>query len=241
MRTGFVAAGTMLLLAGSPACAGDAAELEILGFSADGSIFAFEEYGTQDGSGFPYANRFYIDTATDRFLPGTPIRVMLDDYEGTEEQARAEARARGQSIVTDDALARGWTVGFNPLTQLDADPHRMVVGRTNTMPPAEEPVEFRIRHLQLAAPERCWDWGDSIGFALYKLELTPGAAVEQLHADTGTVPRSRGCVQSYRLGGVQTFRKSQADPGTFAVLIAVESTGFEGSSDWRWMAVTGKF
>jgi hypothetical protein len=38
--------------------AGDAAKLDILGFSKDGGVFAFEEYGVQDGSGFPYANRF---------------------------------------------------------------------------------------------------------------------------------------------------------------------------------------
>jgi len=48
--------------------AGDAATLNILGFSSDGSVFAFEEYGVQDGSGFPYANRFYIDTETDTFM-----------------------------------------------------------------------------------------------------------------------------------------------------------------------------
>ncbi|RUV10776.1 DUF2259 domain-containing protein, partial [Mesorhizobium sp. M5C.F.Ca.IN.020.32.2.1] len=39
--------------------AGDVAELEILGFTSDGGAFAFEEYGVQDGSGFPYANRYY--------------------------------------------------------------------------------------------------------------------------------------------------------------------------------------
>jgi len=65
----------LTLWACSPALAGDTAEINVLGFSADGSIFAFEEYGVQDGSGFPYANRFYIDTASDKFLPGTPVRA----------------------------------------------------------------------------------------------------------------------------------------------------------------------
>ena len=40
------------------ASAGDTATPQVLGFSADGKVFAFEEYGIQDGSGFPYANRF---------------------------------------------------------------------------------------------------------------------------------------------------------------------------------------
>jgi predicted secreted protein len=43
-------------------------------------VFAFEEYGVQDGSGFPYANRFYIDVDTDSFIVAdSPIRVRIDD------------------------------------------------------------------------------------------------------------------------------------------------------------------
>ena len=45
--------------------AGDFAKREIHGFSVDGGLFAFEEYGVQDGSGFPYSNIYVIDTATD--------------------------------------------------------------------------------------------------------------------------------------------------------------------------------
>ena len=80
-----------LALAG-PAKAGDVAQLEILGFSRDGKVFAFEEYGVQDGSGFPYANRYYIDTATDAFVRGSPVRVRLDDESASLDAARRQAR-----------------------------------------------------------------------------------------------------------------------------------------------------
>ena len=73
------ALATALLLLSVAARAGDMATVQILGFSDDGGIFAFEEYGVQDGSGFPYANRYYIDTANDTFLHGTPVRERLDD------------------------------------------------------------------------------------------------------------------------------------------------------------------
>lgn len=79
--------------------AGDVAELEILGFTGNGGIFAFEEYGVQDGSGFPYANRYYIDTADDSFLEGTPIRVRLDDENATLDAARLAARQKGEAII----------------------------------------------------------------------------------------------------------------------------------------------
>ncbi|TGW02055.1 DUF2259 domain-containing protein, partial [Mesorhizobium sp. M2D.F.Ca.ET.145.01.1.1] len=87
------------LAASIAAQAGDVAELEILGFTRDGSVFAFEEYGVQDGSGFPYANRYYIDTSSDSFLKGTPIRVRLDDENATFDAARVQARQKGEAIV----------------------------------------------------------------------------------------------------------------------------------------------
>ncbi|RVD32276.1 DUF2259 domain-containing protein, partial [Mesorhizobium sp. M4B.F.Ca.ET.019.03.1.1] len=106
--------------------AGDVAELEILGFSQDGGVFAFEEFGVQDGSGFPYANRYYIDTSGDSFLKDTPIRVRLDDEAATLDQARLQARQKGEAIVGQAELAanRGITAGFNAITELSADPYR---------------------------------------------------------------------------------------------------------------------
>ena len=41
--------------------AGDYAELNYIGVSKDGKHLAFEEYGTQDGSGYPYSNIYFID------------------------------------------------------------------------------------------------------------------------------------------------------------------------------------
>src|SRR5689334_4003423 len=100
-----------------PALAGDVAALEILGFSHDGGVSAFEEYGVQDGSGFPYANRYYIDTATDELLKGTPVRVRLDDESAALETARKQARDKGEKIVPQAELAanRGITAGLNPV------------------------------------------------------------------------------------------------------------------------------
>ena len=94
----------------APAKAGDAATLNVLGFSSDGAIFAFEEYGVQDGSGFPYANRYYIDTATDTFLPGSPIRKRIDGAVlviagGGPYEARLRGLAHACVDVSDGMLA----------------------------------------------------------------------------------------------------------------------------------------
>lgn len=234
-----LAAFVLAVLAGTSARAGDTAELNILGFTADGGIFAFEEYGIQDGSGFPYANRFYIDVATDRFVSGSPIRVRLDDEAASLDAARAEARARGQAIAPDAELAanRGLTAGSNPVTELSADPHWIVVNPRPVAPPLDDPLAFRLEELQLAPAANCEDLGGNVGYRLVRLAARLGERAALLHEDA-TIPSSRGCPLGYRIGAVQTFFP-ESGPPVFAVLIAIRSFGFEGP-DHRWIAVPGR-
>lgn len=235
LKIGIVAVG----LAGSPAIAGDTAELNILGFSGDSSIFAFEEYGVQDGSGFPYANRFYIDVENDAFLSGTPVRIRIDDESATLAEALQQAAARGEEIVSDDELAanRGYTAGFNAITELSADPYRLAVNPRPVLPPVDTPVEFRLEEFPLPA-EGCEDLGETMGYRLLRIDVTDGGSVTLLHEDE-TIPTSRNCPLGYRLGAVQTVFGDLGLP-SFAVLIAVRSFGFEGP-DHHWIAVTGRF
>ena len=195
-----------LALFAAAAHAGDTAQVNVLGFTPDGSIFAFEEYGVQDGSGFPYANRFYIDTASDSFVAGTPIRVRLDDEGATLGEARARAQAEGEKIATDATLKenRGVTAGWNPVTELSADPHRIAVNLRPVIPPIDEPVEFRLEELALTQPERCRDLGEIVGFRLTRVGLDPGETAQLVHEDDD-IPQSRGCPLGYHIGGVQTF------------------------------------
>ncbi|MFN3548642.1 MAG: DUF2259 domain-containing protein [Mesorhizobium sp.] len=239
LRLAKVAIAALLApLFGPPANAGTISDLDILGFSADASIFAFEEYGIQDGSGFPFSNRFYVDVATDGFVAGTPIRVRIDDENASLGQARAQAKAAGQAIVPDDELARnrGHTVGFNAITELSADPHRMAVNPRPVIPPIDEAVEFRIEEYTLDAAG-CENLGPTMGYRLLRIDLTPGGTVGLLHEDS-RIPASRGCPLGYRIGAVQTLYPDGGAP-SFAVLIAVRSFGFEGP-DYRWIAVTGR-
>lgn len=218
--------------------AGDASHLNVLGFSGDGSIFAFEEYGVQDGSGFPYANRFYIDTASDSFVSPSPIRILIDDETAGIAAARGQARASGEAIVSDAELAdnSGYLAGFNAITELSADPFRIVVNPRPVFPPIDDPLEFRLEEISFAATGTCAGIGETTkGFRLIAIHSQPGGVAELLHEDS-SVPASRGCPTGYRIGGVQTFMPHQG-ASALAVLIAIESFGFEGP-DHRWMAVT---
>lgn len=237
-RSAIALALTALTLA--RAHGGDTATLEILGFSADGKIFAFEEYGVQDGSGFPYANRFYIDTEADTFLPTTPIRVRLEDEQATVETARNQARDKGKSIISDDILRqnRGYTAAFNPVTELSADPHYIAVNPRPVFPPIDEPLEFWLEEKVMDSAEGCALFGNRVGFRLLRSVLTPEGEPMVVHEDN-SVPKSRGCPLGYQFAGVQTFY-SEAGASVFAVLIAIRAGGFEGP-DYRYLAVTGSF
>ncbi|MBX9461679.1 MAG: DUF2259 domain-containing protein [Aquamicrobium sp.] len=219
--------------------AGDTAELNILGFTANGGVFAFEEFGIQDGSGFPYANRFYIDTATDSFLPGTPIRVRIDDETASLDDARAQARSQGEAIASQAELQanRGLTAGASPVTELSGDPHRMAVNPRAVFPAIDTPLELRLEEFALEGPELCESFGTVMGYRLIRVGVAPGEAASLLHEDT-SIPSSRNCPLGYSIGAVQTFFPEGGDP-VFAALIAVRSVGFEGP-DHRWIAVPGK-
>ncbi len=226
------------MLASGSAHAGNVSELNILGFSADGSIFAFEEYGIQDGSGFPYANRFYVDVETDTFVPGTPIRIAVQSEDASLRDAREQARAPAQSIVSDAELEAnsGHTAGANAITELSADPFRLAVNPRPVIPAVDRSIEFRLEEFTLDA-RGCENLGPTMGFRLLRIDLAEGAQMKLLTEDT-SIPRSRNCPTGYRLGAVQTIFPDAGQP-SFAVLIAVESVGFEGP-DYHWIAVTGR-
>jgi len=228
-------AGLLIVLSAGTAFAGDTAELNILGFSADGKIFAFEEYGVQDGSGFPYANRFYIDTTTDKFLTGTPVRARLDDEAATLTAAREQAAKRGQSIITDQILAanRGYLAAFNAVTEESADAYTILANPRPIFPPVDKSIAFRLEETTVPVPETCKDFGNIKGFRL--IMEHPAGSSKILHDDP-SIPVSRGCPLGYRLSGLQTFYPDVGQPA-FAIIIAVRAFGFEGP-DYRWLAVT---
>lgn len=234
------AALTVLVVGFSPvaARAGDVAKLDILGFSKDGKVFAFEEYGVQDGSGFPYANRYYIDTATDAFLPKTPVRVRLDDEKASLTDAREKAGrdAQGLTGLADTELRAnaGDTVAANPITELSADKFKTTFNPRPVFPPMDEPLTVQLQEIDVPRPDKCPEPEMYKGFRL-TIQQGASADVRTLHEDK-SIPSSRNCPQGYSIGAVQTFYLPDGKPA-LAILIAVRSIGFEGP-DYRWLAVT---
>lgn len=227
-------AGLVMFSMAGQASAGDTASLNVLGYSADGKVFAFEEYGVSDGAGFPYSNIYFIDTAQDRFLPGTPIRVRVEE-EGPLGKVREMARAKAAGLTAEYRLADnpGVIVAYNPPSEIGSDPVTLryypylsaqLSGHTYTL--ALDQREFP------PSPDCLNMTGTYSGFTLRMTEQRGERADIVLHADSA-VPKSRGCANDYRIGAVVS---SEIDDVPQIAMIIVGSMGFEGD-DRRWIAV----
>ena len=232
-------AALALALAAASARAADAAEAEVIGF-ADG-LFAFEEYGRQDGSGFPYTNIYVIDTATDAWVDGTPIRVRIDDEGATLADARTQAAARLEAEFGDAfENARSVTLAHSPLGEVEADPVRLAFAPVLPALPLGGHEPRYVARLELyyteTETENCVTYiGDRpMGFRLIVEREGGGSAV--LSEDT-VVPRSRGCPITYRISRVVV--PDEWPPERMAVLLSVFTPGFEGAQR-RFIAVTGR-
>lgn len=214
--------------------AGDYAKRHIHGFSIDGQLFAFEEYGLQDGSGFPYANIYVIDTATDRWTAGSPFRAQLNDETKSVHDAREEARILAGPVMKSFE-DRGHVVATNRSTEKSIDSGRMVANPRPVVPPIDKEIEFRLDNLKFTPSTNCEAFGPSAGFRLTRIATGDGDTTEVIHEDK-SIPRSRSCPLEYKLADLITYFPEKRSP-VAAVLILMERVGFEGP-DGRYLAVT---
>lgn len=237
-RGGWLVALTILVLGSSgSAYAGDIAAFNPLGFSPDGKVFAFEQYGIQDGSGFPYSEIFVIDTEKDSFLPGTPYRVRIDDENAGLSAARAKSLEQARPLLEQHRTADhpGNLVAFNPVSELDGEPHRLRYRAYPAEPAFGSAYALELEELNQTPPAACKDITETVkSFRLRLAESDDKPADTILHEDTA-VPQSRRCSTGYRLGGTMTFHPMQGQP-VHVALVLVLSYGFEGR-DGRWIAI----
>lgn len=224
----------LALLAATPAVAGDLAYIDYLGYSADGRYFAFEEYGIQDGSGFPFSNIFVVDLPTDSWVSGTPVRVVVeDDWDSDLAAARAQAASEARPILNASGIG---TPAHLLAINADGDP-RTGDGRVLDFgrPGYVQSEVHDVRRLALDVVRRpaAIDCeiiaNETYGFAL----SLDGVAI---HTDAGTLPRSRGCAMDYKIYAVlRPIDYAMIEGGVVAV-IAYYPYSFEGP-DRRFLVV----
>ena len=222
------------VLACGMARAGDYADREILGFSPDGGTFAFEEYGVQDGSGFPYSNIYVVNTGDDSWVAGTPIRILTHAELAPLQATRAEARDKAQPILAARTVGvPGNLVASNPPTELSADPHHVVFLPRIVSPMGGSAYDLALTEIELPA-DNCPDMGQP--FHGFRLTLTMAEGGTQTLANDTAIPSSRHCPLGYAISDVLTFYPDGGAP-VLAVILSMFTVGFEGP-DRRFLAVT---
>lgn len=224
-------------LAASPALAGDRALIDLIGYSTDGSYFAFEEYGVQDGSGFPYSTVYVVDIGTDSWIPGSPFRVTLEEDGANTYRARKGARElAAEALEGLDIVAPAQFIALNgdgePTDGKSLDFGAVGFDPGQVLMPLSR---LTLETFEADSPLGCEDYMGSNAKG-YRLKLESGReAPVVLHEDGATLPRSRGCAMDYRIFGVVTGEAITTLDGAMAI-VSVYPFGFEGP-DRRFLAV----
>ncbi|SNY90411.1 Predicted secreted protein [Cohaesibacter sp. ES.047] len=230
-----------LFLPISAARAGDAAEFRSHGFSSDqnGRYFAFEEFGVQDGSGFPYSNIYIVDLKNDSWVSDTPIRVLIEQ----DNQPMLAARIRAFEEATPlmqryNISTTGVLMAASPLNEhgkkdelvFNQTIHPMLTGQPG-------PYRLQLSNIDVQDLNDCATPNDRVmGFALSMTK--PDGTQVDLH-DEGSAPKSRGCPERYHL--IAAFAPDRHLGNHYgAALVGIFSRGFEGP-DLRYIAVPFSF
>ncbi len=230
-------AASLLALVAVPAFAGDAANFAALGFSADGRYLAYEEFGVQDGSGFPYSNIFILDVAEDKWAGGSPFRVLLEDEQPglatvRAKSAEAAAAAIAKLAITEPAVIEA----LNGDGEVGHDGASITFGaRGFGMDAPPNPVTLTIESFESTSTVPCvesFGFPPPVGFAL---TLEADGKSTELHRDK-SVPASRNCTVAYRPFGIVAPVNWSWNQRTPVAIISVFSQGFEGP-DRRFIAV----
>lgn len=237
----------LALVVHHPAAAGDAAARDVLGFSPDGKLFAFEQFAQFYDATEVLDEIVVIDTTTDRFVKGTPLRIETKAGDKRDiADVRAQLTAKAKPLLDRLKIgAAGRVVAGQPSMQLD----ELDIYQTATEPLAKAQTfplpDGRKLSLSLAdkplgqVPCKTARGIDiDIASAGLALQLSIDDAPPVQLATDASLPKSRRCVAGY---GIAEVLHHQAKDGaqTLAVLLEmVDHADFHAGPNRRFMAVT---
>jgi predicted secreted protein len=221
-----------LFVATSSVRAAENAERAVIGFSPDGRYFSFEQYGVQDGSGFPFSEIFVVDLDANQWVKGSPFREKVEDDGALVSAARVKSAKAAQALLAQLKTAEpGEVLASQPPTQTSPDRRRLSFDPFY-MSQATQLANRYTLSLELmpfAAPENCYaEDGKQMGF---KLTITDNDRnmSKEVYKDSA-IPASRYCPRSYDVADVIAYRSTSPAGERHVALIGVYTPGFEGLS-----------
>lgn len=240
-----VATATMF---SSAALAGDAAALRVIGFSLDGTVFAFEQYTTIYEEEAAFAEYVFIDTRIDRYLPGTPIKVLLRDDDGNDEKkAREVAATKAAPLIAAHSIGQlgariegkaSMALDEIGIYQMDTGP--LAKAQSFTLPDGRK-GQFVVAQRPLGRAE-CEGVGGrgtkgKIAVAGLKLTLMLDRKPMILQEDR-QLPQARRCVSGYGIAEAYLHTAPDGTVTVAAIIEAVDNHDYHAGPNRRFMAVT---
>lgn len=243
-----------LLLAGllslpATAHAGDAAGRRIIGFSPDGTTFAFEQFTMLYDDDRAFSEIHIIDTRTDRFVRGAPILVRKSGDDGLDDKAaREDAAAKAKPLLDRLRVGdAGTRIAGKPSMDLDAvgiyhmEPQPLAKSQELALPDGRT-ARLAITDRALGTA-RCSGAGGratygTVPVAGLVLTLTLDKAAPIVLAEDQRLPKGRRCAMSY--GIAEAYLHTAPDGAlTLAALIEfADSHEYHAGPTRRSMAVT---
>jgi predicted secreted protein len=205
--------------------AGDAASLELTGFSRDGFYLAFEQFGEQDGSGFAYSSVSVVRVDQNKLVFNDAFTAPNETL--SLQRARNAARAKANA-----SLKRYGIVGGNQGRFWGAAPKlgdRLEGYQSANFEALGNAYELELTAVDESAPPKdiC-----VVKPQLLTLKLNLAQQSRVLQRDA-RLPGSRQCAYDYEMRSAHVYGRS------LAVFVTYKTTGFEGP-DVRWIVVTAR-
>ena len=248
-RLHHLAALCILIAATSTASAGDSAARKVLGFSPDGTAFAFEQYSTLYDSTESIVEIQVIDTRTDSFVKGAPFSLRTTD----DDERAADVVRAGLLKTAAPTLAR-LKIGeagkhFPGKPSIDLDEVGIYQMAEHPLAKAQEITLPGARRARLAITETalgkasCHGAGGrgTFGNVIVQgltLTLTMDDGASTILQTDKRLPKSRRCVTEY---GIAEAWLHEAPDGTATLAVLIETVDaheFHAGPNRRFMAVT---
>ena len=239
----------IVFCAAAPALAGDAAARRVIGFSPDGAYFAFEQYTMVYEDEASFSDYVIVDTKADKFVPGTPIRILIRGDDGLDEKkARADALAKAKPLLDRFQIGEpGTRIEGKPSMDLDD----IGIYQTGAQPmatsldiplPDGRKAQLTLQNHPIAIV-MCDGMGGrgtpgkSHGYGM-KLTLKIAGSAPTILQHDKALPKSRRCAASY---GIAEAYLHKAPDGTLTLAALIEYSDnhdHHAGSNRRFMAVT---
>ena len=231
----------------SPSLAGDYSQPGEMGYSSDFRFLTFEEFGIEDGSGFPYSNYYLIDLKAG---PAKVIERVQANFDGEDNptaqdlfRVRAQAREKSQAWMNADrALWPAQMLAHNG--DGVPDDYELKSGKglilrfgpTGYNGAVTGDYSLSLSFTEIQTNDTCADWGPSqpVGFALTLTNNDNDQSSEVFR--TNGLLEENTCPYGFTISGVYMPFEANDISDAFA-LISVLSRGFEGF-DRRFLVVS---